>query len=513
MKVLIFICLFGGYLFIKMEKNILILQQNFYNENNRYIKWGIKNILKIFNILEIIICLGFLFFKVEWFSIGYLVLILYNVINKKRENVKLPLRVTNRVKRIFVTSFIIYIVPLIGFSNYFVSSLLLVFNFFIIFLVNVINWPIEKLIYCYYMRKALKRLVSNKDMFVIGITGSYGKTSCKNILREVLSIRYKVLMTPRNYNTPYGLIITLNDYMDRFDEVFIAEMGAFRAGSISKLCKLVHPKYGIITRIGLSHLESFGSIRNIQTGKFELVESLPHDGVAILNKDDPKQVDYKIKNSCKIIWIGIDQLDVDVRAIDIDMYAEGTNFRVIFKGDKNIYPFYTKLLGKENVYNILSAIALGKYLGMKITDLQLGVRKVKTIPHRLEIKKMGNIVYIDDAYNANPVGANMAIDVLGMMPGLKIVVSPGMVELGDMEDELNKNFGKYMSKVANYVILIGKRQTEAIYEGLLEENYDNKKIYIISDIREAFKIINSIQYDGIKYVLLENDLPDIFNEK
>lgn len=522
MKVLIFICLFLGYLFIKMKKNILILQQNFYNENGRYLKWGIKNILKAFNIFEIVICLFnlcILIVKYEWMAwvnILYLGLIIISVI--KKEKFKLPLKITNRVKRIFVTGGIIYILPLIIFNGnrylmYFIYNLTIVFNFLVVFLVNVINMPIEKLVYCNYRRNALKKLRKNKEIVVIGITGSYGKTSCKNILNEVLSIKYKVLMTPKNYNTPYGLIITINNYMDKFDEVFIAEMGAFRVGSINRLCKLVHPQYGIITNIGLAHLESFGSIENIQKGKFELIEALPNDGVAILNKDDFRQRNYKIKNTCKVIWIGIDEVDVDVRAINIKLDSEGTNFKVIFKGDNKQYYFYTRLLGKVNVYNILSSIALGKYLGMSIADLQLGVKKVKTIPHRLEIKKLNEIVIIDDAYNSNPVGANMAIDVLKLLPGLKIVVTPGMIELGEMEDDLNKKFGKYMSKVANYVILIGKKQTKAIYDGLLEENYNEEKIYVINDTKDAFKIINKIQYNGIKYVLFENDLPDIFNEK
>ena len=522
MEVLIFICLFLGYLFIKMKKNVLILQQNFYNENNRYLKWGIKNIFKVFNVFDVLLCLFNLcnlivrYELLIWINIIYVLLIIYYFFNLKKEHVKLPLKFTNRVIRLFVTAFVIHLLPLIvtydKYLLYFIYSIVLCFNFLIVFLVNVINVPVEKLVYYYYRKKAFNKLKKRNDLLVVGITGSYGKTSCKHILNEVLSIKYKVLMTPKNYNTAYGLIITINNYMDKFDEVFIAEMGAFKLGSISKLCKLVYPKYGIITNIGLAHLETFGSVKNIQKGKFELVESLPLEGVAILNRDDIKQFSYKIRNKCKIIWIGIDESEVDVRAIDINVHSDGTEFMVLFKGDNNQYHFKTRLLGKANVYNILSAIALGKYMGMNILELQNGVMRVKAIPHRLEIKKIRDLVIIDDAYNSNPVGAKMALDVLNLMNGLKIVVSPGMIELGDMEDDLNKKFGKYMSKVANYVILIGKKQTKAIYDGLLEEKYNKEHIYIINDVKDAFKIINNIKYNGIKYILFENDLPDIFNE-
>ena len=131
--------------------------------------------------------------------------------------------------------------------------------------------------------------------------------------------------------------MTVNNYMDKFTDIFIAEMGAYVKGEIAGLCKLVKPKYGIITRIGTAHLETFGSEDNIVQGKFELVESLPSDGFAILNGDDPKQVNYKIKNKVRIIWIGIENENVDVRATNIKCSNKGTSFDVLFKGDeKNI---------------------------------------------------------------------------------------------------------------------------------------------------------------------------------
>ena len=188
------------------------------------------------------------------------------------------------------------------------------------------------------------------------------------------------------------------------------------------------------------------------------------------------------------------------------------SFDCHFKGDKNKYNFETKLLGTANVYNILSAIALGHELGMSIKQLQLGTKKIKTIEHRLELKKYNKITIIDDAYNSNPIGSKMALDVLNLMEGKKIIVTPGMIELGEEEYKLNKKFGMQIADVCDKVILVGKNQTKAIQDGLKEKKYDKAKIDIINDVKEAFTIINRLNEDNV-YVLLENDLPDIFNER
>ena len=307
-------------------------------------------------------------------------------------------------------------------------------------------------------------------------------------------------------------MITINNHLDKFANVLIAEMGAFKVGEIKELCDFVHPKYGILTKIGTAHLESFGSQENIQNGKFELIESLPKDGTGVLNGDDELQVNYKLKNKCNIIWIGIDNKDVDVRAENIKMTHTGTTFDIVFKGDKNKYPFETKLLGKANIYNILAAVALGKHLGIENEQLKLGVKRVKPIEHRLELKKYGDINIIDDAYNSNPVGSSMALDVLKLMPGKKIIVTPGMIELGDREYELNMKFGKHIAEVCDEVILVGKEQTKPIYDGLIDAGFKEKNIHIINDVKIAFDLMRKLK-DGETYVLLENDLPDIFNEK
>lgn len=515
------------YYFIKNTKAIHMLQQNWYDDDHRYLKWIVKNPLKIFlgNDLFFVGFICFLFIDANLsmilFSAFYVICFYFFLQKKKTEQLKKPLALTKRVKRLILTSIILYFITsltiVIWFDvtllpyYYLVLGALTYLNYFVIMVCNVINIPVEKQVFKYYYRKASNKINSMNNLKTIGITGSYGKTSSKNILNDILEVKYNTCPTPKNFNTTNGLMITINNYLDKFNDVFIAEMGAFKQGEIKELCNLVHPKYGILTKIGTAHMDSFGSQENIQKGKFELIESLPSDGVAILNRDDELQVAYNLKNNCKVIWIGIDN-EADVMASNIKQTNKGMSFDCTFKGDSNKYKFETRLLGKANIYNILAGIALGHYLKIETEQLIFGVKKVRSIEHRLELKKYGDITIIDDAYNSNPVGSKMAVEVLGLMPGKKIIVTPGMIELGDKQYELNMRFGEYISEVCDEVILVGEAQTKPIYDGLMNKKYNTKNIHIINDVKVAFKLMQELK-EKETYVLLENDLPDIFNEK
>ena len=525
---LVSLIIFFFYGILKTKKVLHILQQNWYNDGNRYLKWIKNNSKKVFNnfdILFFIFLLGLVIpykYTLILFVLFYIISFIILEKQIKKEQVKKPLAVTARVKRLILTTLVLYgfaiTIMCLTFNEqniwiyYLILGLMMYLEYFVMYIVNLINKPIEKMVFLHFKRMAVKKLKNMSNMSVIGITGSYGKTSSKNILSDILNIKFNAFPTPKNFNTTYGMINTINNYLDKFNDLFIAEMGAFKMGEIKEICDLMHPKYGILTSIGTAHLESFGSRENIQKGKFELIESLPSDGVGVLNGDDEYQVSYKLKNKVNIVWIGIDNKDVDVRAENIKLSSSGTTFDVIFKGDKKKYKFETKLLGKANIYNILAGIALGNHLGINKDDLIRGVKKVNSIEHRLELKKYGNINIIDDAYNSNPVGSKMAVEVLGLMPGKKIIVTPGMIELGPEQYNLNFEFGKQIADVCDEVILIGLEQTKPIYDGLIKKKYNKEKIHILNDVKRAFPLMNELS-EGDTYVLLENDLPDIFNEK
>ena len=531
---LIITCIYA--LYHKSRRYLHMLQENIYNENNRYIKWVLKNLQDFISIDIVTIAISligtFVIYDLEVISNLCMVLTaLFTVLigykwykHALSDQNKKKLVVTARIKRLLVTITILYLLPLLILRSELdhslkvwiilvVESIMVYLNALVVLVAMWINTPIERCVYLHFKRKAQKKIKSMPNLKIIGITGSYGKTSCKNILGEILNIKYNALPTPRNLNTFNGLIMTVNNHLDKFTDIFIAEMGAYVKGEIARLCKLVKPKYGILTTIGTAHLESFGSQENIQIGKFELIESLPVDGFGVLNKDDPLQVSYKLKNPVKIIWIGIDNEEADVRATNIKCSNKGTTFDVVLKGDNKKYPFETKLLGKHNVYNILSAIACGKEFDIEMEELAKAVQSVNPVEHRLELKRIGNFYQIDDAYNSNPVGAKNACEILGMMPGMKIVVTPGMIELGDKEDEYNEQFGEQIADVADLAILIGEKKTQPIKEGLLKKGFDKEKIIVFNDVRDAYPYIMDLANKKEVYALFENDLPDTFNEK
>ena len=515
---------------VKNKKSLHMLQQNLYNENNRYVKWLAKNMKQVFLSLDLLALLTIVAAYVLNNKLSTTLVIIALVFyaldvmrilnNSRKEKVKKPLVITKRVKRLIVTLTVLFVLPIIIYLidrdnlllMVLVESIITYFSYILVLIAKMLNTPIEKVVYNYYETQAKNKLKMMPNLKVIGITGSYGKTSSKNILNDILGTKYITRPTPRNLNTEYGLMITINNHIDKFDEVFIAEMGAYKQGEIKKLCDLVKPKYGILTTIGLAHLETFGSPENIQKTKFELIESLPDDGVAILNSDDSKQVSYDIKSKCKKIWIGINNTDCDVRATDITCDYRGSKFNVVFKGDDKKYPFETRLLGDYNIYNILAGIALGKTFGLSIKELQNGVKKVRAVEARLELKDFGYMYQINDAYNSNPIGAKMALDVLDTMPGYKVVVTPGMTELGEKEKELNHIFGTQIAKVADMVILVGARKTRPIFDGMMSLEYDKDRLFVVNNVYEAYNLLKNTHSDKKIYALFENDLPDTYNE-
>lgn len=517
------------YIVCDLKKSFHMLQQNWYNDGNRYLKWIDNNSKFIFLWFDLIYILLFIVgiyldstILSIIFTIYYLVISYLLIKRQKKEQVKKPLDFTSRIKRMCITITIFYLIPvlymLLNFDEnlvaiyYLILGTLIYFNYHIVYLANIVNKPVEKCVYLYYKNKALRKLKSLNNMEVVAVTGSYGKTSTKNIISDILNVRYIAYPTPKNFNTNYGLIRTINEYIDKYNDYFIAELGAFRRGDIKSRSSIVKPKYGVLTKIGTAHLDTFGCIENTTKAKFELIESLPKDGVGFLNFDDELQVNYKLKNNIKIVWYGLSD-KADVYATNIKYTSSGMSFKVHFKNDNQVYDFSTILLGEANVYNILSGIAVAKELGLNISQLQQGVLKIKPIEHRLEMKKYGNITYIDDAYNSNPIGSKMALDVMKLMPGKKIVITPGMIEMGDKQYEVNYNFGKFIADSVDLAILVGKEQTKPIQNGIKDSKFDKDKLIIVNDVKEAISIAQTYFKGKEVYILLENDLPDLFNEK
>lgn len=425
---------------------------------------------------------------------------------------KKPLVYTPRVKRQLIALAILNIIIIVAsdiiwgsFGRVSAMIYLYLLTPVMIIISALICKPIEKHISNGFIKDAKKILASKPDMRIIGVTGSYGKTSVKHYLNTLLKAKYNVLITPGSFNTPMGVVRTIREHLKPADEIFVCEMGARHVGDIKEICDIVHPHDGIITSIGPQHLETFYTLDNIKKTKFELADSLGSEGILFANMDD-ENVASCLKGR-KYIAYGIKNKE-GYYAENISVSERGTTFSAVSpNGEKCEYT--TKLIGMHNVLNIVGAIAVANTYGIPMQSLKSQVRKIECVPHRLYLKDHGAVAIIDDAYNSNPSGAKAALEVFGVFDGYRILVTPGMVELGEKQDECNYEFGANASKVCDYVILVGKKQTESIYKGLSDSGYDLNKIFVADTIDEAIKKAYAVDSMGKKkYILLENDLPD-----
>ncbi|MDE6654517.1 MAG: UDP-N-acetylmuramoyl-tripeptide--D-alanyl-D-alanine ligase, partial [Muribaculaceae bacterium] len=291
---------------------------------------------------------------------------------------------------------------------------------------------------------------------------------------------------------------------------FIAEMGAKQPNDIKEICDLVHPEIGIITAVGPQHLESFGTIENVQSTKFELADSLPSDGLAVVNNDFDYIANRKVDN-VKCSRYSVESAnESDYRATDIEYTPQGTSF-TISDNNGEIIRLFTKLVGRCNVSNLVAAVIVALHLGMDKEKIRYAISKIDQVEHRLQIRRtQSGITIIDDAYNSNPVGSAMALEVLADMKGGKrIIITPGMIELGEDQFTLNKAFGEKIAKSADVAIIVGEYNKEAISQGLKEAGAAEINVIYAPSFAEAQKTMLSIANSG-DTVLYENDLPDTF---
>lgn len=431
----------------------------------------------------------------------------------KKSKSKKKLIYTHRVKRLIVTNVFLYVFTLviIGLSSnrQAVIMAICLLNFIepiLLIISNMLINPIEKAINHHFINDAKRILKSNKTIKVIGVTGSYGKTSVKYYLQTLLSGRFNVLITPESYNTPMGVVKTIRSSLKATHEIFICEMGARYVGDIKDICDIVNPECGIITAIGPQHLKTFGSIENIVNTKFELADAIQPSGLLVLNGGN-EYIRGKGKQYKNVVYYNTNEDNNGYKAQDISLSQSGTKFTVVSPfGEKEF--FQTRLVGEHNIVNILGAISVANMLGIPLKDLVIPVRQLQAVDHRMQMIKKGRVTIIDDAYNSNPVGSKAAVKTLSMFDGLKILVTPGMVELGKEEERYNLEFGEFAAEHCDYIILIGEKHTRPILRGLKNKNFSKDRYRIFEKITDAVSYAYSIPTDKQKYILLENDLPD-----
>ncbi len=478
-------------------------------ENNR--KYLPHNLISVLMLIVVLIPMN-VAVKCVFLSLLFLVAIP----TEKPKKAKKPLVYTPRVKRMLITETLVSIIVITAVTvpsfkaareSFILTAITAVYVIspVLCLVANLINKPIELSINRHYTNDAKKILRSCPNLKIIGITGSYGKTSVKYYLTTLLKAKYNVLMTPESYNTPMGVVKTVRGSLKATHEIFVCEMGAKWVGDIKELCDIVHPQHGVITSIGPQHLESFKTLDAVKSTKFELADSLPDSGMLFLNADDENIKDHGSKRP--YISYSIEG-EADYVAYDLSVSERGTTFSVKTPEGETA-EFSTRLIGRHNVLNIVGAIAISHKMGIALKDLRAQVRKLEGVPHRLQLSDKGNVAIIDDAYNSNPSGTKAALEALSLFDGYKILVTPGMVELGEKQDELNREFGQNAAAVCDYVVLVGAKQAVPIKAGLLDKKYDESKIFVASTINEALNHVYALNSQGKKkIILLENDLPD-----
>ncbi|MCH5164404.1 MAG: UDP-N-acetylmuramoyl-tripeptide--D-alanyl-D-alanine ligase [Clostridiales bacterium] len=443
-----------------------------------------------------VMCFG----KLEWYSlIGYLffvILCLYFISSVRNEAKKTPLKFTKRIVRLLVVDFILnsgmafvliwllkdttLIYSLLG-----ISPLLCLIT---LLLAHYILLPIEKLIGRSFVVKASKKL-NKSSPIVIGITGSYGKTTAKNVLSRFLMTKYKVFASPGSYNTPMGLSKCINEEY-KGEQVFIAEMGARYPGDITYLKKVFKPQYAVLTAIGNQHLETFKTKENIIKEKTAILDGVKF---AVANGDCADVVDNVNGRAVLCGKVG------DATYSDVKTSLLGTDF-VLTIGENKV-DIHTRLVGDHVPVTIAMCALMAYKLGVDLDDIKETAEKLPFVEHRLEVLNSGDIIILDDSYNSNPTGADNALRILDTYEGKKIVITPGFVELGADAEKCLKELGQKITSVCDYAFLLGPN-AETIKSGM----GDYEKVFIVGSLNEAMECLKEIEPPMA--VLFENDLPD-----
>lgn len=516
-------------LFYEYARDVMMLQQNSYR-SNRYMRWlrTSGDTTSYVRLIALVVLMAALAMpsRMGW---GLILIFLFSVGSASslaRKKYKKPLVWTPRVKRLFGCIVVISIVLTLGVwflgrwigqdnSESIYNMLLMLTGLFcashIVVLLSLwVMQPVENSISRGYYNEARNIISSMPMLKVVGVTGSYGKTSTKHYLQRILSEKYETLMTPGSYNTTLGVVRTIREMMKPYCEVFICEMGAKQRGDIREICDLVCPQIGVVTSVGPQHLESFKTIENVRDTKFELVDCLPSDGLAVVNDDFEMSAGRDVANVDCVRYAVENTDNAQYVAEDIKYTPQGTEFTLL--GPDFSQKFTTKLVGECNVSNLIAAIVVALKLNVEVEKIQRAVKRIEPVEHRLSMKTTpGGITIIDDAFNSNPVGSKMALDVLASFKDAanRIVITPGMIELGSEQYELNRKFGEKIAHSASVAIVVGKYNRDAIVEGLKSVDGAEVKIIEVDSFNQAQQELMHLAVKG-DVVLYENDLPDTF---
>jgi len=359
-----------------------------------------------------------------------------------------------------------------------------------------------------FVNAARRRLESVRPL-VIGVAGSYGKTTTKSALVATLSSKFKVLASPESYNTLLGVTRTINECLTDDVDVFVVEMGARQAGDIAEICDLVHPTVGVVTRLGPQHLEYFGSAAAIIRAKTELLRALPPEGFAVVDADG--LTDFRTSDGWAVPVTRVSTqpaVEADVLLSVTSISSAGSVFKAEWR-DGTVLESRTPLMGRHAAFDCGLAAVVALKMGVEPRGIADGLQSMQSVPHRLEVVRDDSVVVIDDAYNSNPAGFEAALEVLGSLEGRRILVTPGMIELGSATVGAHERIAALAAAVCDVVILVGRTYPKEFLSVLLDSGLPPGGLRLVSSLAEATEMLGQLVRAG-DVVLFENDLPDNF---
>jgi UDP-N-acetylmuramoyl-tripeptide--D-alanyl-D-alanine ligase len=507
-----------------------IYQQEEY-DSPRFLKWIVANRVfdKRLSVLVILCALAAAFIPTLYAQALLFVVFAVAAYREKdpRKDSKKKLAFTARTKRIFFPA--TFISALLAAWCFFMdaSPLLWIINVqFIplaIVIVNSALQPYEQATQQKFWQEAHNKVMDYQPK-TIAITGSFGKTSVKHILGHILKMHAPTLITPGSVNTPMGITRIVREQLEPEHKFFVVEMGAYGPGSIAGLCKLTPPDIGIITAIGHAHYERFKTFETLAEAKYELAQSTlrKEDGLVIAHERTLRfEHAQKMREEYadQFIVCGEKETEIegqpsflqdgDLEVQSIEQSESGLSVKFSWQGEK--HKIKAPLYGLHHGHNLVLAFVTALHLGIDAKDIQTALKTMPQIQHRLEVKPQDNgTVIIDDAYNSNPIGFRSALELLALLgkKGRKILITPGMVEMGNAHAEAHHKIGRFAGQVCDVAVVVQGQRIPSFIEGYKDAG-GNKTVIEVNSFAEAQSWISNNHQKG-DVILVENDLPDLY---
>jgi len=441
-------------------------------------------------------------FQLEGYDIDRFLRWIVKNIRRRNVSEKRTLVYTFKTRMLLILSIVLILIVLVSTNivtrnfpvSVFLALILSTQFYFLLIISRAILYPFEFLIIRRKIIETKQKIQPLKNLKVIAITGSYGKTSVKELLYQLIKDKFKTLRTPESYNTILGISKVVDYELDNTYDFFICEMAAHHLNDIKNLCKMVPPDYAILTGATSQHLERFGSLKNIIKTKFELYESIQNKENIIFNLND-QNIKYGVEKR------NISNPKGYLELSNISFSKTGSEFD--FYVGRKTYHVKTNLFCKSNIENLSGAITMALKIGVKMEDILNITPNLIAIPHRFSLKNYNNSTIVDNTFSSNEQSFTEMVSTAKMLQGAKVLVTPGLVELGSEETLINSKVGKLTEGVFNKIILVGINDRTKSFA----KNLKDKPEFISDTRKDYFEKIEKLsnKYD---WIFLENDVTE-----